>query len=359
MSGMNRGAGRIVEELSRKHLSELGGSAEQEPIHTKRQKIGFGKMCRSDLTRLIGNVDVLKNEDSDERYVVLNRSFLNSCMALASHGASLGPLFLQYEKFISFIKRSKDSAAGYDVEDIREFNFSLYDFEPFGEEEEVDMLGGTKDGQHKCSQGEIYKFLTRHFGVVCPDVVVNDDFMNSLEAFRRMEKMADFPFSKPLRFGKGPGMSFSMSRREDVGNHNRKVFEALTALRKDRNALEYVKNPEFFEDSSEEEQHSGNRYVIREVVTCKFYLNGKYDFFGNLTLRGFSRDGLRYVNMRDGRKVIFRDLEKSQVKLTYSKGEDVLYMLVMETMMIYKIVCRHPAIALNIYEHLMGAEGSN
>ncbi|AFN83588.1 hypothetical protein EROM_081720 [Encephalitozoon romaleae SJ-2008] len=174
-----------------------------------------------------------------------------------------------------------------------------------------------------------------------------------------MEKMADFPFSMPLRFGKGPGMSFSLSRREDIGNHNRKVFEAITALRKDRNVLTYVKNPEFFEDSSEEEGYSGDNHMIREIVTCKYYEDGRYKFFGNLVLRGFSRNRVRYVNMRKGKRVIFKDLEKSQVKLVYNKGEDVVYMLMLKSMIIYKVVCRHPTIASNIYNHLMDLDPNN
>ncbi|ADM12102.1 uncharacterized protein Eint_081700 [Encephalitozoon intestinalis ATCC 50506] len=174
-----------------------------------------------------------------------------------------------------------------------------------------------------------------------------------------MEKMAEFPFSKPLKFRKGPGMSFSMSRREDIGNHNRKVFEAITALRKDPNALTYVKNPDFFEDSSEEEERSENRYVVRETIKCKYYDDGKYNFFGNLVLRGFSRSGLNYINMREGGNIIFKDLEKSQMKLAYSKGEDSIYMLMEKTMMIYKIVCRHPMIASSIYKHLMGDESDS
>ncbi|WEL39327.1 hypothetical protein PFJ87_08g01930 [Encephalitozoon hellem] len=359
MSGVDKRKNGTATDVFKIHSGEVGRKNEKEIPQTKRLRIDFEDMYRDDLARLVGNVDILKDEDSGKSYTTLNRSFLNSCIALVDYGRSLAPLLSQYKKFVALIKKSEDRIEQQSPESIEEFSFSLSDFGPFSEGEKPDMTDDASEGLHKCSQGEIYRFLTKHFGVECPNERANDEFLDSLEAFKKMEKMADFPFSMQLKLGKGPGMSFSMSRREDVGNHNRKVFEAVTALRKDRNILAYVKNPEFFEDSSEEERHSGDVHVIRELVKCKYYEDGRYSFFGNLVLRGFLRNGIRYVNMRIGKRIVFKDLEKSQVALVYNKGEDVVYMLMMETMMIYKIVCRHFTIAMNIYNHLTGIVPSN
>lgn len=326
---------------------------EEVVVHSKRQRIDFERMYRDGMERLVGNVGIAEHEDRDERYEALNRSLLSLCMALASHGANLAPLFLQYKQLAAGF----DSPRAVDGEDGA--LLSLCDFKPFRDEAVPGgAVGCGEGGQHKCPPGEMYRFLVRHFGVQCPNMGAGDELADSLEAFRRMEKMAEFPFSKPLGVGKGPGMSFSMSRREDVGNQNRRVFEAITALRKDRNALGYVKNPEFFEDSSEDEC-SGDKHVVREEVVCKYYDCGRYRLVGSLVLRAFFRDGRGYVNMRAKDRVVFKDLEAAQVKLVHSKGDDTIYMLVLETMVIYKLVCRHPSIAQRIHSHLAGARPSD
>lgn len=326
-----------------------------------KERIDFGEIHKDQFAGLIGNVDILRHEDTDERYVSLNRSFLRSCKVLANHEQSLKPLFVQYKSFVNRVRRMNDEPDTSDDMDCDvEFNFSIADFGPFGDQheprynEEEKTCDFRRNAHHTCSRSEIYKFLVRHFGVPCPNVKLNDDFIDSVEAFKRNEKMTEFPFSEPLKFSKGSGMSLSLSRRGDIGNHNRKVFEAITALRKDKNALSYVKNPKFFEDSSEEYEDFEDEYVLRENVICTYYGNGKYMLVSNLILRAFAREGCNYINMRSGKKFFFRELDGIQARMVYNRGEDVVYILVMKTMLIYRITCRHPYVAMKIYEHFIG-----
>ncbi|KAH9410881.1 hypothetical protein HK407_09g14760 [Ordospora pajunii] len=280
----------------------------------------------------------VSEEDSGEEYGKLNKSFILSCMSVMESGESLAPLFVQYKSFIKLIK-------GAEPVHSNNFEFSLADCElPAG--------CNTKSVKHQCSQSGIYKFLTNYFGVECTSSSMNDEFVDSLEAFKRIERMSDFPFNEPVQYSKGNGVMFSLSRMEDVGNHNRKVFETITKLRKEKNALTYIKNPMFFEESSAEEDYEGDTQAIREIVGCAHYEGGKYKFLCDLVLRGGSRKSRNYINMRRGKRTIFRHLDGEQIRMMHSKGEDVVYMLVMKTMAIYKLVCRHPSIALNIYEHL-------
>ncbi|KAM0671336.1 hypothetical protein CWI42_091660 [Ordospora colligata] len=285
----------------------------------------------------------VSEEDLGEEYSKLNKLFILSCMSVMESGESLMPLFTQYKSFIKLIKENEQMHSG-------EFEFSLSDCQlPVGSR--------TKNTKHQCSQSGMYKFLTNYFGVECPNTNINDEFVDSLEEFKRMERMSDFPFNEPVHHTKGSGMilSLSLSRMEDVGNHNRKVFETITKLRKEKNALTYVKNPMFFEESSDEEGYEGDTPMIREVVGCAHYESGKYKFLCDLVLRGVSSKSCNYINMRRGKRTIFRHLDGRQIRMTHSKGEDVVYMLVMKTMEIYKLVCRHPSIALKIYEHLKSA----
>lgn len=349
------------DDFSGEHPSDSVMDGNEETCAPKRTRIDFNML--DDPMRLVGNVDVLRHEDTDTWYVCLNDSFLRSCRVLADSGQSLAPLFLQYRRFVDGMDGPGcGSGECRGRKEIR-FDFSLADFGPFRRQPEYESgtgCGGLDDGQqdsqHECSDSEIYRFLVRHFGVVCPNTSLNDDFVASIEAFRRTEKMADFPFSKPLEFGRGPGKPFSLSRREDVGNHNRKVFEKITALRKEKNTLSYVKNPRFFEESSEDDEDGGNIYVMRENVGCAYYHDGRYVFFSNLVLRIFSRNGQIYINMRSGRKMVFRELDRTQASAVYNRGEDVVYILVMKTMMIYRLTCRHPHVALEIYRHMVGCE---
>lgn len=363
-------------ELLEKNSNIPVSEGSEEIWNSKKKKINFDDFHEGELAGLIGNVDVLKRENTDERYTSLNRSFLKSCKVLVGHERSLMPLFLQYNSFVDAINESNKASEyspGNDEEASRlgldgEFSFSLADFGPFGDQREFEYDGEKRGGtvenkngsrrgaQHKCSRSEMYRFLVRHFGVPCPNISLNDDFVDSIEAFKKTEKMAEFPFSKPLEFSRGSGMSFSLSRREDIGNHNRKVFEAITALRKDKNALGYIKNPRFFEESSEEDEVSGNNYTLRENVVCSYYNNGRYVLLSNLILRAFSRDNCNYINMRSDKGLVFKELDRTQAKIVHSKGEDVVYILVMKTMIIYRLICRHPHIALKIYGHLMGSK---
>lgn len=306
------------------------------------------KACQG-VARHLGEEETLKRRRVC--FEKLNESFLNMCESLEGNGQNLAPLFLQYKSFAATFDAPSEAPKETAMwRSNRDFRFSLASFSPFDMEETCDFWEGNP---HVCSQSEIYRFLVKWFGVPCPNANVNDEFVDSVEAFKRIEKMADFPFSEPFDLASGSGRHHMLTRREDVGNHNRKVFETITALRKEKNALSYVKNPRFFEESSSEDEHSDNSHVLREKVVCAYYCNGRYIEISDLVLRAFSRNGHNYINMRSGRDAVFIDLDNSQAKIAYNKGDDTVYMLVMNSMVIYRLICRHPRIALGIYLHLM------
>jgi hypothetical protein len=58
------------------------------------------------------------------------------------------------------------------------------------------------------------------------------------------------------------------------------------------------------------------------------------------------------VNIRQSKSHIFRELDTSQGKFVYSKGEDVVHVMITKTMVIHKIIFRHPYVARRFYEQL-------
>jgi hypothetical protein len=306
-------------------------------------------------TRLVGNVDVLQYERVDDRFGELNKQFLSACRAFGESGQSLRPLLRQYRSAVKKILGDKAPSGG--------FSFSLKrtlgDLRPVEDLAGLYGEGGLKAAgspismqNHVCSQGEVYRFLVHHFDVVCPNKNFNNEFVESMEALREMERLAEFPFREPPEYIEGCNVLASMTKREDVGDHNRKIFEAITERFKDKNELRYIRNPDFYEDSSEEDEASAVKCLMRENVACAYYHNGRYKTVQNLVLRMFSEEGRVYVNIRQNKNHIFRELDASQAKFVYNKGEEVMHLMMMKTMVIHKIILRHPYVARKLYEQL-------
>lgn len=311
--------------------------------------------------KLLGNVDVLKNEKEDERYNHLNISFLEACKKSAGSGQSLEPLLKQYRQYIAQINKSKEKNKRKSAIKSETYRFDLkFLFKgPNFEATEPKKVNKTPKKSsmdyfdrttHTCPQSEIYRFLVQCFGVSCPNKEFHDKFVESMETLKANELMSDFPFSNPPDISQCRGLGFSMAKREDIGNNNRRIFDAIVERRKDTNALAYVKNPVFFDESSEEDEIIGDLHLLREQVQCYYYYWNEYKLLPEMILRIFKRRGQTYLNLRHNRYFVFKELNSKEASITYSKGEDCVYILAMKTMIIYKISCRHSYLAHKIYQ---------